>query len=169
MVCTPIGASVSTSLHTVIGAVSSLSPSGWHLSGSTSGCAYASLIQQDADAVDIPSVYFLRQIIRESHCDPTARGSEGEEGIAQFTPATARDEHLSNPFDPQAALLAASRLMARYQHQFGDYGKALAAYNAGSGRVVVASKRCGATWLTCLSEALRSNSTRDYVNAILYG
>ena len=60
--------------------------------------------------------------------------------------------------------------MSGYKHQFGgDYAKALAAYNAGPGRVQAASRQCGASWMTCLSEAIHSTGTRDYVNAILYG
>jgi soluble lytic murein transglycosylase-like protein len=130
----------------------------------SNGCRYAALIQLDAISAGIPVEYFLRQIIHESNCDPAAVGHDGEEGIAQFMPDTARGLGLRNPFDPGAALWAAARLMARYQGQFGgDYAKALAAYNAGSG-TVRAAERCEALWLTCLSAG-----TRDYVNTILSG
>lgn len=166
---TPIGGNLLSSFGAAFGAVTSLSSSLSQPSTQTRGCPYASLIQQDADAAGIPKEYFLRQIMRESSCNPNARGSEGEEGIAQFTPATARSVNLSDPFEPHSALLAASHLMASYQSQFGDYGKALAAYNAGPGRVQKASNRCGVTWLTCLSEDIKSRSTLDYVNSILYG
>jgi len=172
LILTPAGRSLLSSLEAAIQAASSSSSSLslFNPSTSTGGCAYSSLIRQDADAAGIPENYFLRQIMRESKCDPNALGADGEEGIAQFTPAKAREVNLGNPYDPTAALLAASHVMSGYQHQFGgDYAKALAAYNAGPGRVQTASSQCGTSWMTCLSEAVHSTGTRDYVNAILYG
>jgi murein DD-endopeptidase MepM/ murein hydrolase activator NlpD len=95
---------------------------------------------------------FARQIQQESSFNPNARSPAGALGIAQITPATAREWGV-NPLDPMAALDAAARNMARYVKQYGSYRDALVAYNAGPGRV-------GKPLLP---------ETRSYVSAILGG
>ena len=53
--------------------------------------------------------------------------------------------------------------MARYAHQYGgNYAKALAAYNAGTGGLQTAEKACGANWLSCTPA-----QTRNYVYRIM--
>lgn len=59
----------------------------------------------------------------------------GARGIAQFTPATARQMGLDDPFDPTQAIPAAAALLARHIREFGSMPLALAAYNAGPGAV----------------------------------
>src|SRR5262249_7815317 len=59
----------------------------------------------------------------------------GARGIAQFMPATAAGLGI-NPDDPAQAIDGAARLMAQHVQRYGgDYAKALAAYNAGPGKV----------------------------------
>ena len=60
--------------------------------------------------------------------------SAGAMGIAQFMPATAAGLGV-DPCNPTAALAAAARLMVSYYNRYGDWAKALAAYNAGPGNV----------------------------------
>ena len=83
----------------------------------------------------------MRQIQQESGFQPfNPDGSvkvspAGARGIAQFMPDTARGVGV-NPDDPLASLDAAARYMAQLVKQNGgDYGRALAAYNAGQGSV----------------------------------
>jgi soluble lytic murein transglycosylase-like protein len=53
--------------------------------------------------------------------------------------------------------------MARYSSNYGgDYAKALAAYNGGSGTVQYAVNNCGANWLNCLP-----GETRRYIFVIM--
>jgi soluble lytic murein transglycosylase-like protein len=53
--------------------------------------------------------------------------------------------------------------MARYTHNYGgDYAKALAAYNGGSGTLQAAITACGAGWLSC-----EPAETQAYVHIIL--
>ena len=53
--------------------------------------------------------------------------------------------------------------MANSAHQYGgDYAKALAAYNGGSGTVQSAVNNCGGNWLNCLP-----GETRHYIYIIM--
>jgi len=76
---------------------------------------------------------FVRQIQQESGFNPDAFNSgSGATGIAQIVP---RWHPGVDPTDPIASLDYAAKLMADYLKAFGDYRKALAAYNWGSGNV----------------------------------
>jgi hypothetical protein len=123
---------------------------------------YVAIAQQDAIAAGIPPDYFARQINNESGFNPNAVSPSGAVGIAQFLPSTAAGLGI-NPWDPIQALRGAARLMANYAHQYGgDYAKALAAYNGGTGTVQYAVNNCGANWLNCLP-----GETRHYIYVIM--
>lgn len=128
----------------------------------------------DAESVGIPPGYFVRQINAESHFHPRAKSPAGAMGIAQFMPGTAAGlpnpftgQGTLNPSDPSQALLAAARLMASYtQHYQGNYAKALAAYNGGSGQVTLAERQAadageGDQWMNYLSP-----ESRQYIQTI---
>ena len=111
---------------------------------------YVAIAQHDALAAGISAVYFVRQINLESGFNPNAISPAGAVGIAQFLPSTAAGLGI-NPWDPIQALSGAARLMANYAHNYGgDYAKALAVYNSGSGTFQYAINNCGANWLSCL-------------------
>src|SRR5205085_80727 len=96
---------------------------------------YVAIAEQDAVDAGISPEYFVRQINQESGFNPNAVSPAGAVGIAQFEPGTAAGLGV-NPWDPISALRGAARLMANYAHSYGgDYAKALAAYNGGSGTV----------------------------------
>ena len=123
---------------------------------------YIAIAQQDAIAVGISPVYFVRQINQESGFNPNAVSPAGAEGIAQFEPGTAAGLGI-NPWNPVQALQGAAKLMASYSRTYGgDYAKALAAYNGGSGTVQYAVNNCGASWLNCLP-----GETRHYIYVIM--
>ncbi len=123
---------------------------------------YVAIAQQDAVAVGIPPDYFVRQIEQESGFNPNAVSPAGAVGIAQFLPGTATGLGI-NPLDPVQALRGAATLMANYARQYGgDYAKALAAYNGGTGTVQSAVNNCGANWLNCLP-----GETRHYIFIIM--
>ncbi|HEY6286374.1 MAG TPA: lytic transglycosylase domain-containing protein [Ktedonobacteraceae bacterium] len=123
---------------------------------------YVAIAQQDAITVGIPPDYFVRQIEQESGFNPNSVSPAGAVGIAQFLPSTAAGLGI-NPWDPIQALRGAARLMANYAHQYGgDYAKALAAYNGGSGTIQYAVNNCGANWLNCLP-----GETRHYIYIIM--
>ncbi len=123
---------------------------------------YVAIARQDAIDAGISPDYFVRQIYLESGFNPNAQSGAGAAGIAQFMPGTARGLGI-NPWDPIAALKAAAQMMANSAHQYGgDYAKALAAYNAGSGTVNYAVNTCGSAWMNCLPA-----ETRHYIYIIM--
>jgi soluble lytic murein transglycosylase-like protein len=56
-------------------------------------------------------------------------------GLAQLMPATARELGVENPFDPMSNLQGGAKYLSKMIAEFGDLPTALAAYNAGPGRV----------------------------------
>ncbi|GCE04373.1 lytic transglycosylase domain-containing protein [Dictyobacter aurantiacus] len=123
---------------------------------------YVAIAQQAAMKYGISPVYFVRQINQESGFNPYAMSPVGAVGIAQFLPSTAAGMGV-NPYDPVDALYGAARMMSNLSNQYGgDYAKALAAYNAGSGSVDNAVAAGGAAWLSYLPA-----ETQNYVRIIM--
>ena len=84
---------------------------------------------------ELPPTFLARLIWQESRFDPQSVSSAGAVGIAQFMPQTASEIGLSDPYDPIEALPASARLLSKLHREFGNLGLAVAAYNAGSGRI----------------------------------
>lgn len=93
------------------------------------------LIETAAQANAVPTGLFTRLIWRESSFRPGVTSSAGAQGIAQFMPGTAAEQGLADPFDPEKAIPASAAYLAGLKSQFGNWGLAVAAYNAGQGRV----------------------------------
>jgi hypothetical protein len=93
------------------------------------------MVASAAAAYDIPLSFFMRLIWQESRFNQWAISGAGAQGIAQFMPNTAQDRHLINPFDPVEALPKSAELLKDLKNQFGNFGLAAAAYNAGPTRV----------------------------------
>jgi soluble lytic murein transglycosylase-like protein len=72
---------------------------------------------------------------QESRWHPNAKSAKGAVGLAQLMPATARQLAV-DPRDPDANLTGGARYLRQLLDRFdGDVERALAAYNAGPGRV----------------------------------
>ena len=100
--------------------------------------AYAKALVDIANANEI-SPYLLEAVVwQESRWNPSARSRVGAIGLAQLMPGTARDLGV-DPRDPIQNLAGGARYLRQQLNRFdGNVEKALAAYNAGPGRVMTA-------------------------------
>jgi hypothetical protein len=114
------------------------------------------IMQQQAEARDLPPMPFVRLIWKESRFNPRAVSPKGAQGIAQFMPGTAEERGLYDPFEPKQAIVHSASLLADLRREFGNFGLAAAAYNAGAERV--------RAWLAGSSGL--PYETRDYVQFI---
>jgi soluble lytic murein transglycosylase-like protein len=71
----------------------------------------------------------------ESGFDFHAVSAKGAQGLMQIMPDTGKGLNLDNPFDPAHNLETGIRYLKAMLAKFGDVRLALAAYNAGPGRV----------------------------------
>jgi soluble lytic murein transglycosylase-like protein len=99
---------------------------------------YAQALIEVAKANEI-SPYLLEAVVwQESRWNPAARSRAGAIGLAQLMPGTARDLGV-DPNDPLQNLSGGARYLRQQLNRFdGNVEKALAAYNAGPGRVMTA-------------------------------
>jgi len=96
---------------------------------------FEAMLKQAATAANISPVLLSALVWQESRWNPQAVSPKGAMGLAQLMPATARDLGV-NPSDPMQNLIGGARYLRSLLDQFnGDLEKALAAYNAGPGRV----------------------------------
>jgi membrane-bound lytic murein transglycosylase D len=135
-----------------------------------------------AETVDIPRLKAIFQdegvppelvwiAEAESGLNPRARSPVGALGLFQFMPATATQYGLSlDPVDERLDGERSARAAARYLRYlhglFGDWPLALAAYNAGEGRVRRAMRRAGGDSFEGIAGALPSE-TQMYVPKVL--
>ena len=107
----------------------------------------------------------------ESTFNPNARSPSGARGLFQLMPDTARAQGLSlfpfdNRTDPAKSAHAAAKLLHALHDRFDSWPLALAAYNAGEGRVGRALKGSDAKTFAGIADGL-STETRLYVPKVL--
>jgi soluble lytic murein transglycosylase-like protein len=79
----------------------------------------------------------IAAVIRaESAFQPRAVSPKGAQGLMQLMPATGEALGLADPFDPEANIRAGTRYLKAQLSRFSDIEEALAAYNAGPGKVI---------------------------------
>lgn len=104
--------------------------------GSTAPAAFAAAIQQVAELNDVSPALLEALVWQESRWQANALSRAGAIGLTQLMPGTARELGV-NPFDSNANLFGGARYLRQQLDRFGgDIELALAAYNAGPGRVI---------------------------------
>lgn len=122
---------------------------------------YRPIARRFARQYGIPEDLFVALINKEQHGDPASTlpwnpsviSPAGAIGFGQLLPGTAQELGV-NPYKPLQNLQGSARYLSQQYKRFGSWRQALAAYNAGPGRVES-------------GEWLRIPETRDYVKAIL--
>ncbi len=124
-------------------------------SGTAGPAKWQARVAELAAKYDISPALFEALVWQESRWREGARSPVGARGLAQLMPGTAAQLGV-NPDDPHANLEGGARYLRQQLDTFGgDVEKALAAYNAGPGRV----HRAGG--VPAITE------TRKYVAAIM--
>jgi membrane-bound lytic murein transglycosylase D len=116
-----------------------------------------------------PELAWLAEV--ESAFNPKARSPAGASGLFQLMPATARALGLSaflpdDRTNPEKNAYAAAKYLRELYAQFNDWPLALAAYNAGPGRVRRALDQAGAKTYGDIAVILPAE-TRMYVPKVL--
>jgi membrane-bound lytic murein transglycosylase D len=116
-----------------------------------------------------PELAWLAEV--ESSLNPNARSPSGAMGLFQLTQDTAKTLGLSTWLpdertNPGKSARAAAQMLHKLQARFGDWPLAIAAYNAGEGRVSRALTAKKATTFAEIAPAL-SVGTRLYVPKVL--
>jgi soluble lytic murein transglycosylase-like protein len=100
--------------------------------------AYAAKVAELAARFDLSPALIEAVVWQESRWRADALSPVGARGLAQLMPGTARDLGVDAD-DPLANLEGGARYLRAQLDRFdGDLEKALAAYNAGPGRVIAA-------------------------------
>ena len=108
---------------------------GSHKLSKSVAAASCRIVEEASRAHQLPVSVLTRLIWTESRFQPGAISRAGAQGVAQFMPGTSDERGLKNPFDPEQAIPEAAKLLADLGRKFGNAGLAIAAYNAGPGRV----------------------------------
>ncbi len=92
---------------------------------------FDALIRRQAEARGLPPALVKAVIAAESNFDPRAVSPKGAQGLMQLMPATAREVGVRNAFRAEENVRGGTLYLSRMIRRYGDYSRALAAYNAG--------------------------------------
>lgn len=130
---------------------------------------YRTMIEGVLDEYRLPRGLAYLPVIESAYL-PTLTSSAGAHGVWQFMPGTARDMGLSIDWwideraNPEKATRAAAKYLRYLYNEFGDWPLALAAYNAGPGRIRRAMEDSGSdTFWELVEKGAIPRETRGYV------
>jgi membrane-bound lytic murein transglycosylase D len=130
---------------------------------------YKKLIDKALDDYKLPHGLAYLPVIESAYV-PSVTSRAGAHGIWQFMPETARDYGLRVDWwvderaDPERSTRAAAAYLKDLYKQFNDWPLALAAYNAGAGRIRRAMQSSGSvTFWDLLENEAVPKETRGYV------
>jgi soluble lytic murein transglycosylase-like protein len=110
-------------------------PAAEHGFPSTADQPFDAIVRQVAAEHDLDPRLLHAILIVESAYRPDAVSSAGAQGLAQLMPGTARDLRVGDPFGPAQNVAGGGAYVAQMLARYDDVRLALAAYNAGPGRV----------------------------------
>jgi hypothetical protein len=94
------------------------------------------LVEENSQQQGVKAELIRGVIAEESGARPCAVSWKGAQGLMQLMPATSEELGVKNPFDPHQNVEAGTRLLKQLLTKYKeDVSLALAAYNAGEGRV----------------------------------
>jgi soluble lytic murein transglycosylase-like protein len=94
------------------------------------------LVQENSQQQGVKEDLIRAVIAEESGARPCAVSWKGAQGLMQLMPATAEQFGVKDPFDPRQSVEAGTKLLKQLLTKYNnDVSLALAAYNAGEGRV----------------------------------
>jgi len=94
---------------------------------------------------------------------------KGAQGVMQLMPATAKGLGVTDPFDVKQNIQGGVKYLAQLNQKYNDPTKALAAYNAGPGRVDRLIQRHGEDYMSKLPKETRKYVTGYAPNAEIAG
>lgn len=127
---------------------------------------YDPLIEEASDRHGVEASLVKAVIHSESSFNPYAVSSSGAKGLMQLMDGTGEGMGVTDPFDPAQNINGGTRYLAGLLRKYdGDESVALAAYNAGPGRM----DRLGIRTEADLKEKLHllPRETRQYVEKVL--
>lgn len=129
---------------------------------------YQAIAAQAAGKYGINPNIFLSQIKQESGFNPNARSGAGAQGIAQFMPATAAGMGV-DPWNPRQALFGAAKMDAENIAKYGNWQRALSAYNSGKPDVYTDPSFAGGQTYDYVRTIMAGAKDKSYASAIAQG
>lgn len=132
----PVRLGIGPSFQTFLSAETNISDNKTATDSNAGASVFDSVIREAAEAYGVDFSLVKAVIDAESSFNPKAVSSAGAMGLMQLMPGTAKALGVSNPYDPRENIEGGVRYLKGLLERFQNNEElALAAYNAGPGRV----------------------------------